>query len=225
MKRQLAVLATVSLLALAAAAPALALETVAPAAAATDAGAIQAPPLQYRERTLANGLRVLSIQDRSSPTVSTQMWYNVGSKDDPQGRSGFAHLFEHVMSRQTRNIPRGYINQLVEDVGGARNASTSSDWTNYYEVVPSQYLETMLWTHAERMDRLVVDESVFNAERDIVKEELRQRVLAEPYGRLQRYVIPENSFRVSPYHRSGIGSIEQLNAATIDDARAFHDTF
>lgn len=185
----------------------------------------EVPRLQYQHRVLDNGLRVYTLQDRSSPTVSVQVWYDVGSKDDPQGRSGFAHLFEHILSRMTRNIPRGYINTLVEDVGGSRNASTGPDYTNYFEVVPSHFLETMLWTHAERMDRLVVDQSVFEAERAIVQEELRQRVLAVPYGRLQRFVMINNSWRVSPYHRPGIGSIEELNAATVEDALAFHDAY
>src|SRR5690606_539339 len=109
------------------------------AASAADAPPVtpEAPPLRYRHRVLDNGLRVYTLQDNSVPTVSVQVWYDVGSKDDPQGRSGFAHLFEHVLSRMTRNIPRGYINTMVEDVGGARNASTGPDFTNYFEVVPS----------------------------------------------------------------------------------------
>ena len=203
------------------AAPALAQTPAAEAPPVTP----EAPPLEYRHRTLANGLRVYTLQDNSVPTVSVQVWYDVGSKDDPQGRSGFAHLFEHVLSRMTRNIPRGYINTMVEDVGGARNASTGPDYTNYFEVVPSHFLERMLWTHAERMDRLVVDAEIFAAERSIVQEELRQRVLATPYGRLQRFVMVPESFRVSPYHRPGIGSIEELNAASVDDALAFHDAY
>lgn len=206
------------------ASPALA-QTATQSAAEAPPTIPQVPPIQYLHRTLPNGLEVYTIQDRSSPTVSVQVWYNVGSKDDPQGRSGFAHLFEHVLSRMTRNIPRGYINTLVEDVGGSRNASTGPDTTNYFEVVPSHFLETMLWTHAERMDRLVVDQSIFEAERSIVQEELRQRVLAVPYGRLQRFVMIENSWLASPYHRPGIGSIEELNAATVEDALAFHDNF
>ncbi|MDO1560024.1 pitrilysin family protein [Brevundimonas sp. 2R-24] len=192
----------------------------APAAAAD-----QAPPLAYRHRTLANGLQVYSLQDRSQPVVAVQMWYNVGAKDDPQGRAGFAHLFEHVLSRVTRNIPRAQIAWMVEDMGGQRNASTSPDWTNYFETVPSNYLERTLWFHAERMDRLVVNEEVFNAERDIVKEELRQRVLADPYGRLFRFVLPRHSFSTLPYHRPSIGSIEELDDATLEDALAFHDAY
>lgn len=207
----------VSALALTIAAPALG-EPAAPAAVAV-------PKLQYKQRVLANGLKVYSLQDPTTANVTVQVWYDVGSKDDPEGRSGFAHLFEHILSRKTVNLPFNAINKLTEDVGGTRNASTGNDFTNYYETVPAQYLETMLWTHAERMARPVVDEQVFKAERDIVKEELRQRVLSTPYGRLQRFVLAENSFDRHPYRRPGIGSIEQLNAATIEDARAFHEAY
>ena len=112
------------------------------------------------------------------------MWYEVGSKHDPQGRSGFSHLFEHILSRKTENMPYNMVNRLTEDVGGTRNASNSDDRTNYYETVPAQYLETLLWTHAERMARPVVDKEVFENERSVVKEELRQRILAPPYGRM-----------------------------------------
>lgn len=209
----------------------LASTMLAPAAAQQRAGApaakpaaIVVPPIAFTERTLANGLKVVAIRDTSTPNVTTQVWYDVGSKHDPEGRSGFAHLFEHILSRKTVNMPYNAINKLTEDVGGQRNASTWFDRTNYYEIVPAQYLETMLWTHAERMARPVVDEQVFETERNVVKEEFRQRVLAPPYGRL-RLVLDENSYDTLPMRRSGIGSLEQLDAATLGDARAFHEAF
>jgi len=192
--------------------------------AATTPAAIVVPPIAFTERTLANGLKVIAIRDTSTPNVTTQIWYDVGSKHDPEGRSGFAHLFEHILSRKTVNMPYNAINQLTEDVGGQRNASTWFDRTNYYEIVPAQYLETMLWTHAERMARPVVDQQVFETERNVVKEEFRQRVLAPPYGRM-RLVLDENSYDTLPMRRPGIGSLEQLNAATLEDARAFHEAF
>ncbi|HEX8533136.1 MAG TPA: pitrilysin family protein, partial [Allosphingosinicella sp.] len=139
-------------------------------------------------------------------------------------RSGFAHLFEHILSRKTRNMPYNMINRLVEDVGGDRNASTSYDRTNYYESVPARYLETMIWTHAERMARPVIDPQVFETERNVVKEEFRQGVLAPPYGRL-RLLLTENSFGVMPHRRPTIGSIEELDAAKLEDARAFHEAY
>jgi zinc protease len=186
---------------------------------------IPVPPLEYTHRELANGLDVYAMPDATAGTVTVTLWYDVGGKDDPQGRSGFAHLFEHILSRKTVNLPYGQISTLVENAGGSRNASTGQDFTNYYETVPPQYLETMLWTHAERMARPVVDDAVFQAERSIVKEELRQRVLAPPYGRFGRFVIGDNSFDESIYRRSVIGSIEELDSAVIDDARAFHEAY
>lgn len=180
------------------------------------------PPIEYRERVLDNGLRVLSGVDASTPNVTIQVWYGVGSKDDPQGRSGFAHLFEHMMFKATRNMPSETLDRMTEDVGGFNNASTWDDFTNYFEVVPANHLERLLWAEAERMGSLVVDAEIFNSERDVVKEELRQRILAAPYGRLFGLMIPEASYQTHPYKRPGIGSIAELDAATIDDVRAFH---
>jgi zinc protease len=198
--------------------------TLAQAQTAAAPPRITVPPIGFTERTLANGLRVIAIRDTSTPTVSVQVWYDVGSKHDPDGRSGFAHLFEHILSRKTRNMPYNMINRLTENVGGVRNASTWFDRTNYYETVPAQYLETMLWTHAERMARPVIDAEVFNTERNVVKEEYRQRVLAPAYGRL-RIALDENSHDTVPERRSGIGSLEELDAATLEDALAFHQAY
>jgi zinc protease len=110
-------------------------------------------------------------------------------------------------------------------VGGFNNAFTADDVTAYYEVVPANHLERLLWAEAERMSSLVVDEAIFASERDVVKEEFRQRILANPYGRLFGLALTQNSFREHPYKRPGIGSIEELNAATIEDVRAFHATY
>jgi zinc protease len=190
-----------------------------------DAPALSAPKIEYTRWTLDNGLQVIAIEDNSTANVTTSLWYEVGSKHDPEGRSGFSHLFEHILSRKTVNMPYNMINRLTEDVGGIRNASNWFDRTNYYETVPAEYLETMLWTHRERMAYPVVDDEVFEKERSVVKEELRQRVLAPPYGRLQRFIIPENAFDVLPMRRPGIGSIEDLDSATLNDARAFHQAY
>lgn len=198
----------------------------APAAAKDKAApAVTVPAITYERWVLPNGLTVIAIPDTGTANVTTSVWYRVGSKHDPEGRSGFAHLFEHILSRKTQNMPYNLINRLTEDVGGVRNASTGDDRTNYFETVPAQYLETMLWTHAERMARPVVDSEVFERERSIVKEELRQRVLAPPYGRLFSLVVPENSYDVLPQRRPTIGSIEQLDSAKLDDARAFHQAY
>jgi len=182
------------------------------------------PPIQYKHRVLPNGLEVYTIQDRTTPTVAVHVWYRVGSKHDPEGRSGFAHLFEHIMFKSTKNMPSEMMDRLTEDVGGFNNASTFDDSTAYYEVIPSNYLQTLLWAEAERLGSLTVDDTNFKSERDVVKEEFRFRILAPPYGRLF-YALEKNSFAKHPYRRPGIGSIEELDAATIDDVRAFHRTF
>ena len=194
-------------------------------AQAAQTAAARVPPIQYTSRTLANGLRVFAIRDDSSPNVSVQVWYGVGSKDDPAGRSGFAHLFEHLMFKATRNMAAEQLDRLTEDVGGFNNASTNDDFTNYDEVVPANHLQRLLWAEAERMGSLVVEPGSFDSERDVVKEELRSRVLAQPYGKLFYIYLPEVSYSTHPYARPGIGSIADLDAATIDDVRAFHATY
>lgn len=192
-----------------------------PAAAAP----ISVPPIKYKTRVLANGMKVFYSRDTTTPNVTVQVWYGVGSKDDPNGRSGFAHLFEHLMFKATKDLPPETFDRLTEDVGGFNNASTWDDFTNYYEVVPTQSLERLIWAESERLGKLVVDDANFASERDVVKEELRQSVLSQPYGRLFSLYIPQNSYAVHPYKRPGIGSIEELDAATIDDVRAFHATY
>jgi len=187
-------------------------------------GAATIPPIEFRHRVLPNGLEVYAIQDRSTPTVAIQVWYRVGGKDDPEKRSGFAHLFEHMMFKSTANMPSEMLDRLTEDVGGWNNATTFNDATVYYEVVPSNYLETLLWAEGERMGSLTVDDGNFKSERDVVKEEFRSSVLAPPYGMLF-HVMETDSFATHPYKRPVIGSLEDLDAATLDDVRAFHSTF
>jgi len=202
----------------------------APAAAPQPAAAAPGPtnlgiaPLDYVSRTLPNGLRVYSIRDTSTSNVSVQVWYDVGSKDDPRGRSGFAHMFEHLMFKSTRNLVPEQMDRLTEDVGGYNNASTNDDYTNYYEVVPANHLRRLLWAEAERMGSLVVEPGFFASERDVVKEEFRSSYLSRPYGKMFLY-YPQISYDHHPYARPGIGNIEELDAATVDDVRAFHATY
>lgn len=185
---------------------------------------IEVPPLEYRHRTLGNGMEVYTVRDTSIPRVAIQLWYRVGSKNDPPHRSGFAHLFEHIMFKSTKHMPAEFFDRLTEDVGGENNATTRDDSTNYYEVIPSNYLETLLWAEGERLSSLTVNDANFKSERDVVKEEYRFRILAPPYGRLF-YALDADSWRVHPYKRPGIGSIEDLDAASIADVRKFHSTF
>lgn len=192
--------------------------------ARNSAAQVSMPRINFQERTLPNGMRVLSAVDHSSPTVAIQVWYHVGSKDDPAGRSGFAHLFEHIMFKTTKNMKSEMMDRLTEDVGGFNNAFTSDDVTVYYEVVPSNYLETLLWAEADRLSGLTVDEPNFKSERSVVQEEYRQRYMTPPYGMLG-YLIEQQSFTTHPYKRPGIGSIEDLDAASLENVRAFHATF
>lgn len=185
---------------------------------------IRVPKLTYKTRTLANGMKVFTLQERTTPVVAIHVWYKVGSKDDPHGRSGFAHLFEHLMFKGTKHLPPESMDRMTEDVGGWNNASTWDDLTNYFEEVPSNYLERLLWAEAERLSSLKVDDPNFKSERKVVEEEFRQRVLAPPYGMLY-YLIDKLSYTTHPYKRPGIGSIEELEAATLDDVKKFHQTY
>ena len=188
------------------------------------AAELSIPPIQYQQMTLPNGLQVLSVEDHSSPNVAVQMWFHVGSKDDPRGRSGFAHLFEHLMFKSTKHMHAEQMDRLTEDVGGANNASTGDDVTNYFEIVPSNYLQTLLWAEAERLSNLNVDEKNFKSERAVVEEEYRQSVLANPYGQLYNAIDPK-SYTVHPYKRPTIGSIADLEAASLQNVIDFHNTF
>jgi len=181
-------------------------------------------PLPFRERVLPNGLRAITLEDHRSATAAVNIAYRVGGKDDPPGRSGFAHLFEHLMFKGTKRTGAETIDRLTEDVGGFNNAFTTEDYTNYYEVIPSNYLETILWAEADRLSGLIVDEANFKTERDVVISEYDQRVLAEPYGMLGELAMRE-AYRVHPYGRGVIGDPENLRAATLDDVRAFHATY
>ena len=234
MKSRLLVAASISALLLGVAACATApapdstLDRAAPVAiesAAVAPAPLEVPPLGFRERTLPNGLKVYTARDTATSNVTVQVWYKVGAKDDPEGRSGFAHMFEHLMFKATRNLPQETFDRLTEDVGGSNNASTGLDVTNSFDTVPAQHLERMLFAEADRIGSLVVDETSFESERDVVKEEFRLRVLATPYGRFQRLHSQAFVFQDSPYRRPGIGSIADLDAATIDDVLRFHETF
>ena len=211
-----------------AATTALALPMFAPVSGWTQPSAGQAvlavAPLALRQRTLSNGLELIAVPDAHAATVSVQVWYRVGGKDDPVGRSGFAHLFEHMMFKATRHMKAEQFDRLTEDVGGMNNAFTAEDMTGYESLVPSNHLERILWAEAERMSSLTVDQANFDSERKVVQEEFRQRILADPYGLLFNAMAPEG-FELHPYKRPVIGSIKDLDAATLDDVRRFHATY
>src|SRR5919107_713510 len=166
-------------LALAAPAGAPLVAQAAPARAESD---IRIP---FERMTLPNGLNVILAPDHSTPQVTVDVWYHVGSKNEVPGRTGFAHMFEHVMFTGSGNVAYGLHDRLTEGVGGNNNGSTSNDRTNYYENVPSNYLETALWLESDRMGFLLdkLDEAKFAAQRDIVQNERRQGIDNQPYGR------------------------------------------
>jgi zinc protease len=186
--------------------------------------AVSVPPLKFQHEILPNGLEVYSVEDHSSPTVAVQVWYHVGSKDDPDQRSGFAHLFEHMMFKGNEHLTPETFENLTENIGGENNAYTAADVTVYHEVVPSNYLNPILWAEAERMSSLALNEANFKSERDVVKEEYRQRILANPYGEFYLDSI-KNSYAQHPYKRPGIGNIAELDASKLPEVRAFHSTF
>ncbi|QWF17778.1 M16 family metallopeptidase [Lysobacter capsici] len=179
----------------------------------------------FTQRTLANGLRVYAIRDTSVSDVAVNLWYDVGGKDDPKNRSGLAHLFEHLMFKSTGNLPAGSFTGLAEDVGGSNDASTEDDYTRYFETVPAAYLERMLFAEADRMAGLVVDAPTLDSERKVVKEEIGTRVRSQAYGRLVQEYLPALSYSRLPYARPAIGRGDDLDAATLDEVRAFHATY
>jgi len=203
----------------------ISISAILPAAEDTaPAPAVSVPRLAFKHFNLPNGLEIYSLEDHTNPTVAVQVWYHVGSKDDPNGRSGFAHLFEHMMFKGNEHLKPDTFENLTENVGGQNNAFTAPDVTVYHEEVPSNYLEPILWAEAERMSSLALNDANFASERDVVKEEYRQRILANPYGEFS-LAIEQNSFAKHPYKRPGIGNIAELDASKLPEVRAFHGTF
>jgi zinc protease len=187
------------------------------------AGESTAINIPFEQITLPNGLRVILSPDRSVPTVAVNVWYYVGSKNEEKGRTGFAHLFEHVMFTGSGNVPYGMHDQLTNGVGGSNNGTTDNDRTLYYETVPSNYLETALWLEADRMGFLLdaLDIAKLNAQRDIVKNERRERIDNVPYGRVGEILSSAVYPAGHPYSWSVIGSMEDLSAASEEDVKSF----
>ena len=190
----------------------------------TAAPDVTPPKLKIASHTLDNGLQVVLAQDTSRPVVNVQVWYRVGSKDERKGRTGFAHLFEHMMFRGSANVGPEEHMRFVREAGGAVNAMTDFDRTIYWQTVPSNHLERVLWLEADRMASLVVNEENFTKEREVVKEERRLRFENPPYGMLGEWVL-DATFQSYPYKYLPIGSMDDLNAATAADVKAFFDTY
>src|SRR3954454_10387853 len=182
------------------------------------------PKLQYEITKLPNGLTVVLSEDHSTPIVHVQLVYHVGSKNERPGRTGFAHLFEHLMFKGSKNVQPEAHTSMLASVGGQSNAYTTDDETVFWETVPAQYLPLSLWLEADRMATLRIDKDSFANERDVVKEERRMRVDNQPYGRLNE-IIYDQAFTVHPYKHATIGSMEDLEAASVEDVRDFYRTF
>jgi zinc protease len=193
-------------------------------AAAGTIGAVRPPKLEYKLTTLPNGLTVVLEEDHSTPIVHLQLWYHVGSKNEKPGRTGFAHLFEHLMFKGSKNVTAEAHTSMVASVGGQSNAYTTDDETVFWETVPAQYLPMILWLEADRMATLKVDKDTFTNEREVVKEERRMRVDNQPYGRLNE-IIYDQAFTVHPYKHATIGSMKDLEAASVEDVRDFYRTY
>jgi len=181
------------------------------------------PHVAIERFQLPNGLRVILSRDNRAPVVAVHVWYGVGSRHERSGRTGFAHLFEHMMTQGSANVGKGEHDQLVEAAGGLSNASTWLDRTNYFETLPSHELELALWLEADRLGSLLpaITQEKLDNQRDVVKNERLLDFENEPYGscdwKMQEHLFPEGH----PYHHPTIGSMEDLDAATLDDVRDF----
>jgi zinc protease len=180
--------------------------------------------LDYTMTTLGNGMQVVFLEDHSTPIVHAEIWYHVGSKNERPGRTGFAHLVEHMMFKGSKNVePEGHPS-WISSIGGQSNAYTTEDATVFWDTVPAQYLPLVLWLEADRLATLRIEEDVFKTEREVVKEERRMRIDNQPYGRLNE-LIYDQAFTVHPYKHPTIGSMQDLEAASIADVRDFFRTY
>jgi len=183
--------------------------------------------IPFERHLLDNGLKVVLAPDRSVPVVATNLWYGVGSRNETEGMTGFAHLFEHMMFQGSAHVPKNKHFELIERVGGTLNATTWFDRTNYFETVPSHELELTLWLESDRMGWMLpaMDQEKLDNQREVVKNEKLQRYDNQPYGdwseRLQQLVYPADH----PYHHTVIGSMADIDAATLDDVASFFQTF
>jgi len=180
--------------------------------------------IRFVEYDLPNGMHVILHEDHSTPIVAVSVLYHVGSKNEKEGRSGFAHFFEHLMFEGSPNIERGEYMNIVQSNGGALNANTSFDRTFYYEILPSNQLELGIWLESERMLQARVDMEGVETQREVVKEEKRLRIDNQPYGSFQEKMFGA-AFKGSYYAIPPIGTMEDLNAAEIADFADFYATF
>jgi zinc protease len=188
-------------------------------------GRLVLPKLAFEKYTLANGLEVILHQDRRTPTVAVNVWYHVGSKDEPANKNGFAHLFEHLMFQGSRNVGEDKFFFFLEKAGASeRNGTTNTDRTNYFETVPANELALALWLESDRMGFLLdhVHDKTFEEQRNVVKNERRQNYENAPYGLVLQFVRAALYPKDHPYHLLTIGTPEDLDRASLDDVKAFY---
>ncbi|TVZ15809.1 M16 family metallopeptidase [Maribacter sp. MAR_2009_72] len=183
-----------------------------------------AQEVNYEEYDLDNGLHVILHQDKTTPIVTTSVMYHVGGKDRTEGRTGFAHLFEHLLFEGTKNIEKGKWFEIVSSNGGTNNANTTQDRTYYYEVFPSNNLKLGLWLESERMLHPIIDQSGIDTQKEVVKEEKRLSYDNSPYGQFLP-VLGKNLFDVHPYKDPNIGYMKDLDAATLDDVLVYNQKY
>jgi zinc protease len=185
------------------------------------------PRIQFEKYKLPNGLEVILHEDHSTPIVAVDTWYHVGSGDEQVGRTGFAHLFEHIMFMGSQHVPVGAFDQMLEAAGADNNGSTTEDRTNYYETLPSNALALALWLDSDRMGFLLptMDLAKVNLQRDVVKNERRQRVDNQPYGRADETILAVLYPKSHPYSWPVIGSMADLSAASLADVQNFFKTY
>ncbi|WP_028192868.1 M16 family metallopeptidase [Salinispora pacifica] len=184
-------------------------------------------PWPIETTRLDNGLRVVVSEDRTAPAVAVNLWYDIGSRHEPEGQTGFAHLFEHLMFEGSTNVAKTEHMKLVQGCGGSLNATTNPDRTNYFETVPAEHLELTLWLEADRMGGLVpaLTQETLDNQRDVVKNERRQRYENVPYGDAWLRLLPLLYPPGHPYHHATIGSMADLNAADLPAFQAFHAAY
>jgi len=185
------------------------------------------PKIKFEKYTLPNGLEVILHEDHSTPVVAVNTWYKVGSGDEKVGRTGFAHLFEHIMFMGSEHVPVGVFDKELEAAGADNNGSTTEDRTNYYETLPSNALPLALWLDADRMGFLLptMDKAKLDLQRDVVKNERRERVDNVPYGRGDEMILAALYPKGHPYSWSVIGSMDDLSAASVEDVSQFFRTY
>jgi predicted Zn-dependent peptidase len=180
--------------------------------------------IQFEKYTLPNGLKIILHEDHSAPVVAVTALYHVGSKNEDTARTGFAHFFEHLLFEGSNNIKRGEFDKYVTNAGGALNANTSQDRTFYYELLPSNQVDLGLWLESERMMHAKIEQIGVNTQREVVKEEKRQRMDNRPYGSFLTEML-KRAYKVHPYQWSPIGSMDHLNAAKLEEFIQFYKTY